>query len=923
MARMFGVLALRQSRLRCKALFASTLLCTLVPGCQPTRTIAGFQNHSLDAYRNGSPNRIADEIIGHIADVRSRIGRYAGEDIRTKEAMNALFDALLVLANDNPDYRWLSSEYETFVLKQVLPPTNRPPVFLYPRPTHPHIAEMPQAATPDSNEGYWFIPALLSRRALAIDPPTRLDAFCQRTAAANQSHIVRARDQAIGTLDGLSFWLEPRDTTASRWVPLHNDRRVFVPDPLLPLSDSSPPFDRPFSVGLPDSSAIGLTFAVRKGEVPPGFYNLHVLPLIPVVSSPDQPAVTPFRSNLADGNWFAARQCLRADLHSSPDELAKDLCAVRRSVKNFLGHQGNRVRFRCWTHELDAFIKACRHLSAELSCCNADENRKQERLTHFARNVEDVIGELLLATDSPAPVALDASDQTSSFSFIVAADFQFHEAGASIERFVNCVNGGPCNAVPIGDIPVSEGLDAIRKAKFVLLAGDLADAAAGNAPHIFLSNALGLWPPVSPYTGTPYSGFKEHVALKRIFGSIRKPVFAVPGNHDGMVGYGGVLSFPLDSLAELLNEIHPLRDGVARGVFMVNDFIPNGIKLHVPTTASMVPRQSSLGQRINPSQGDGFLSWFFAPRYDGLVEWRWHLGPMNVAFQYRGCTFVGLNSFNLSQPDREGVGAVVENWGGGVRAQDIGWMQAILTDSNVASQPRNALTFLFMHHDPRGVTPTASTLRSATPDPNNLRKPEFDATDAWGNYLTVGYAGLGYSPAWGFFIPLITPGCKLLWQATTTNNRFTQEWMQGYGGSELVDAITRSLGNENSTSARLFFGHNDTPRPWQVGEAPDRWCLGGEGDDDRDGQSMLTGISRAFLKVRSTRSLPSDREPHPSCHAPNVEVVRVDDVGNVDSPHGFVVIEVDPVQKKVLRVIPVSLPSGPPRARETTEKRDQ
>jgi len=900
-------------------LLASVSLATLSSGCQPTRTIAGFRNHTLDAYQGDSDSRIAEEITDHVADIRHRICHDTGHDMLKKAALNALFDALLVLANDNPDYRWLSSEYETYVLKQVLPPTDRPPVFLYPRATHPHIAEaraleLSEESSIESVSEYWLIPAVLSQRALALDPPTRLDALCQRTAAANQSHIADGRDRAIKALDGLSFWLEPRKTTATAWVRLRDEQRFFAPDSLRPLRDSRTPHDRPFSVGLPDSSAIGLSFAVKKSAVAPGFYGLHVLPLLSIPRPSRDVGVTSFRQNLAGGNWAAARKSLRADIRESSDQLLEDLQLVSRSAKSYVDGHGARQRFRCWARELDAFASSCASLVTALNSRRTNEHWKQNRL---ACRIEHAMDQLLSATDSPAPVLLDDHDRSSTFSFIVAADFQFHERNpdtvAAVNRFIKCANGDACGAKPLTDKreDKEEALNAIREAKFVILAGDLADAAAGNAPHILISNALGLWPPVSPYSGTPYSGFREHVELKRILNDVRKPVFAVPGNHDGMVGFGGLLSFPLDSLAELLNEFRLLRPLVPRGVFTVNDFIPNGIKLHVPTTAPMVPRQSSLGQRITPSQGDGYFSWLFAPRYDGLVEWRWHLGPTNVTFKYRGCIFVGLNSFNLSQPDRAGVGAVVDNWGGGVRAQDIGWLRAMLSANASSDSSGERPSFVFMHHDPRGVTPAASTLYSTRPEPQNIGKPAYDATDAWGNYATLGYGGLGYSPAWGLFLPLITPGCEILRQSISTGDRFTQEWMQGYGGRELADAITQTIGHEKRAPSRVFFGHNDTPRPQRDVEQLDSWCIGEGCDQDQSACSIWKRALGGFTKVRASSSLPigdKDREP---CDAEFVQVIRTDDIGNAGSDHGFVVVTVDLKNEKPPRIVPVALPRGP------------
>lgn len=911
----------RVSRDRCRkrsvqaGVVSLMLISGALGGCQPTRTIAGYRNNALMGYRQGACSSIALEISKHKARVREWINETYRRSPVEAQALSSLFDALLVLANDQPDYRLVSSEYETYIFKEVLPPDRRPPLYLYPRVTHaqmatPGIPDIHSAdpASPESTQSYWFIPAVLSRNALALDPPTRFRSFLHRLGESLGLAHNTDRESAEALLHRLRFFLEPRDGQRVDWKEL--------PKPYL---STRQPFDDGFSLGLPDSSALGVAFALRvpDGVSESGFYNLRVLPILPNL----EPATlqTSFGRAMAAGNWFFARDRLEPDRRQCGKQLMHDLRAVCKSAHTLACDRVSRHNLAYWQREVSSFAKACDALDHELNLCAACTTEK--RLAHFARQVEDRIGELLALNDAPAPVYLDDGHDSEPFSFIVASDLQFHADEPAVERFFACVDGEFGDPVRSCN-PPEEVRNAIHEAKFVLLAGDLADAAAGNAPRVIFWNALGLFPPLSPYTR-----LREFIELRRLLGQVRKPVFAVPGNHDGMVGYGGLLSDPLDFSAEFFNEFQGLRTWLAPALSRVNDFIPNGPKFHVPVTATMVPRQSAIGQRITPQQGDGFLTWLFAPRYDGLAEWRWYLGPLNVAFKYRGYTFVGLNSFNLAQPDRAGVGAVVDNWGGGVRAQDIGWLRAMLAgDREKGTSSVAQPWFLFMHHDPRGLSPSSSTIDFVTgatsaPDPSNLTKPAYDATDAWGSYATLGYVGLSYSPAWGVFIPIITPLCELCLSKFSNPNRFNQEWMQGYGGPELASTIADAAQSHSTSSSLVFFGHNDTPRPWKRGQILDSWKFAEAPREGGSGfQQALRKARGVFVKTRSSRSLPFQQEPdgqtlHP---ANGPSVVRLDDVGNQGSSHGFAVVTVAPKCHNV-RVIYVPLPSGPPKAENSTQ----
>jgi hypothetical protein len=82
------------------------------------------------------------------------------------------------------------------------------------------------------------------------------------------------------------------------------------------------------------------------------------------------------------------------------------------------------------------------------------------------------------------------------------------------------------------------------------------------------------------------------------------------------------------------------------------------------------------------------------------------MGLLNFSFRFRGCGFVGLNSYHLDPFERAGSGGVVFFAGGGVQAHDVAWFHGVLgmqRDTGVGRQ------FVFMHHDPRGAIPGPAT----------------------------------------------------------------------------------------------------------------------------------------------------------------------------------------------------------------------
>jgi len=893
--------------------------------CAPNRTIAGYPILAPSDYSCRSLRKGYCALSSSVGTVRREIRNHCAENKYDKAAYDTLYDALLVLSNDHSDYGFLSNEYQNYVFKQVLPPTIRPPLQLYPRLTHPHLATL--AEINDSEVG-WLVPFILNEKGLAGRAPTRFRAFLARLGFKPKA----ARISAAGLRESFAFWLEPRDREGQQkecWVPIEPRS----------LEDIHVGIDGTcYNPVRPDSSTRGLIFDVSKprqaageSESTRGFYHIRVLPKLPAVGHAYE---SDYGNHLADGDWYSARKYLDGllahDRGGGASEFKKLVCDLRRleaSIRTITGGYGGRRDLGYVHAPLNKFRRACHSLHKQLE---KSHGYLSFGVGQALRDTAQAI-DLVMRNESPAPVYLDDGDADQPYSFIVAADLQYHKDRAEVSNFFAYVQGDPCKTTRFRELSPSTQ-EAILDAKFVLIAGDLCDGAAGSARRIFgnrfpgqmFFNGLGVLPPSSPYSYA-FPGFpgREMINLRDHLRDLKKPVFGVPGNHDGIVGYGGVISFFLDATAEFLNEIEIpfIRNGLARILFRGNEFIPHGFKFYADTTAppvtlAMIPRQSRAGRVVTPRQGDGILSWFYAPRYDGLVEWRWFFGPLNVAFDFRGCRFIGANSYNLSQPDRAGVGAVVSNWGGGVQPRDAVWLRFMLNDAAAGVwSKQNKQHVVFMHHDPRGLTPMEDVVDSNV----EPRTPAYDATDAWGNYLTIGYGGLQYSPAWGLYWPIISPLGEHLLHCVFYHDRWNREWTKGYGEAEIVDLIDSLATTKNVKTVNLFLGHNDVPvdgLSWRQDKklypiASTEKCMGRK-------------IGEWLFRLRDTsRPAWADRIESPNTGV-DIEVTRLDDAASVfeygtekerpqgeahlsESKHGFSLVTVYPKSARVcVKHIPIA-----------------
>jgi hypothetical protein len=173
---------------------------------------------------------------------------------------------------------------------------------------------------------------------------------------------------------------------------------------------------------------------------------------------------------------------------------------------------------------------------------------------------------------------------------------------------------------------------------WVALIGDVCDNDVQGEMHV-LSLAVHAGPgPVQCHYITEF-----HDVGASLLPRLNKPIVLVPGNHDGMAAY----------------------EQYERGV---------------PTDAYLGPDARN------------------QVAYDGLHYFRRTFGPLHFRFDWGRTRYLCLNSFELGRHDRLGYHAVVANWGGWMRGEQLAWMRREVAEA----AERKMHTVILMHHDPRG-----------------------------------------------------------------------------------------------------------------------------------------------------------------------------------------------------------------------------
>lgn len=184
-------------------------------------------------------------------------------------------------------------------------------------------------------------------------------------------------------------------------------------------------------------------------------------------------------------------------------------------------------------------------------------------------------------------------------------------------------------------------VDAINRRDdiaWVALIGDVCDNGVRcelNVLKLALSAAPG---PVHSYYADEYRD-----TAGRLLPRLNKPLVLVPGNHDGMVAFEN----------------------------------------YGPGT----PTETFLGP--DPAN---------AVAYDGLHHFRRSFGPLYHAFTWHKTRYLCANSFELDRHERLGFHAVVANWGGFMRPDQLAWIDEELAGADAAGHHKIVL----VHHDPRG-----------------------------------------------------------------------------------------------------------------------------------------------------------------------------------------------------------------------------
>ena len=172
---------------------------------------------------------------------------------------------------------------------------------------------------------------------------------------------------------------------------------------------------------------------------------------------------------------------------------------------------------------------------------------------------------------------------------------------------------------------------------WIAMAGDVVDCGVKSKRNIVLLAIKAGHHTVVHYYEREYR--EAHELLRQL----RHPVRLIPGNHDGICAYKNYAR------------------GTATDVFVG------------PDPANEVA-------------------------YDGLHHFRRTFGPLYHRFDWAGTRYICLNTFELDRHQRLGFHAIVSNWGGWMREEQIAWMESELKDAS----RQNMNKVIVAHHDLRG-----------------------------------------------------------------------------------------------------------------------------------------------------------------------------------------------------------------------------
>ena len=858
----------------------------LTGGCVKCRTtLAGFPVYPLGAGATGLRDVSAaiktdlDRIDAAVEETAGSTQHAAATEgappvpVQTA-ALRAIVDAHLALA---------AERISTTEPPQIDTPPY-PPLVLYPRLTAPAIVEAERVRLPDGDALRWIVPVVLDTDAFFWD------------LSAETVWLGRSPRRNLGN--------DPRGQV-SGWLVAHGEQDVDRRRPV-ELAPYQLPVD-PVEVTLSNGKTLALphvkpdrwagAYALPVGDaqgtgLQPGYYDIQLFPRIREIETCETAWGQSVAALLDKGDWYGFREAVRAfrgaRFEGGRGPVERDLLRIAEGIDGYLP-----TRF-------DPYLNAARSVILHWAWRTPDPRHASDRAP---TNVDCMLARFLARSHQPIPVLLDdPATKDEPFSFIAAGDLQFHDDRTHLHRFLRLV-GAYDNTAEVQSSPhLSPEIRArLASLKFIVIAGDLGDGEGlSSSPHTAIVAGLGLLPPRSPYD-TEFPFVRDELERARI------PVVAVPGNHDGFANYGGLLNNAFDWAGEILKvppePIRFLTYPVGHGLQEVGQRLPTLVKV-------------------------GRLARH--PYYDGLVQWVFEFGPLNVAFDYRGCSFLAMNTYDLPQLYRDQIGPIANNWGGGVDPADAIWFDAIVRRQNARNRQTGegpGLQFVFMHHDPR----------AAVPDPGGSGKEvgygHYDDGDTPFNTLTFGWGGINYSALNPLFVPVVTPVGANLTRLLTTGDRFNQEWMgpswvadeHCHHARLLVEAMNDNLegsGQDEGGIHHVFFGHND-----DVAEGT--WASveqGGAVFHKDPGQRWTgcpygkTSTVRPFFKQRTVEPFDWGLDMKVDAGR-NAKVTRLDDLGdNGSDDHGFHLVTVypRPGQKPIVQsthvAIPDAAPSTPPAA---------
>jgi hypothetical protein len=787
-------------------------------------------------------------------------------------AQGALAKAFVAISNEHPE------EHRQQIQRQ------RVPVQRFPRLTFPAILD-PEPAGAQGAES-WFFPLILAEEEIGYLPDEELAAELRFWLGPH------GRDAETGAWSDVTGCLVRSGDDGAIWaVSSKPGSRIDGPDELLKIALLD------FPTLARGEELRGLVFELPTrlasgADVSPGFYDLRVLPRLGSLRGVAlaTPPLTRVAAGLRDGDWQAAireAQALDAAVLATP-EAVRDLQTLSEAIS--LGHPAPN-----FSAPLRALSLRFERLARALKAASAPRAFREEtgRPELELARVERGMREILLAPLSLAPVALrDPAREPkrcggeACVRFAVAGDLQYHGNITSLLRFLERFD--PEVMQPGAEL--SSSSKPSSDIDFVLLAGDVADSAASTAVGELGLNFLGVLPPKSPYSE---EGGGEMSQVRDVLARFRKPFFAVPGNHDGYAGYGGLLNLLIDEFGNLVGSgIRPLDrdrgDSVAAGIKSVNDYVPTLVAWRL----------------LNRM-----------PRYDGLNEFQHYLGSLNVAFEFRGHSFVGVNSYDLTAKERAAMGGVILNWGGGLQDESVEWVENVL---NVfAPEPEGGQQFVFMHHDPRAAVPRHSSFREEW-------FGFYDPTDSFISRYTFGHFGIGNSPETGLYFPIVTPLLSYFFRAGEIgwgddSGVWQQAWMRKvdmpsffdqsvYNGRDLIDVINCNLAGRADGSAppapldlercrdpqgavsHVAFAHDNVPLQELWADPAQRRALFREGSQPwGDWTFSLFSYVSQFMGAKLRNGAPpqwAKRMRLPD-DTGNARVLRLDDVGQLGDAHGF------------------------------------